>query len=244
MKKMAILSCVFAVIYMLCFIIAEQAGVFTGFWGDKNILIASGATLCFFPLFQALVGYFIKDTKSPRAKKLIKLLLTLTLLHFIALIILAAFLIFPLFLTILDLLWMISLKNPIKHKRKTVKAVLEDNAPQEEEEYYHQSPEFIEEINQPNVEGLTPLMRAVLNNERDTVEYLLEQKGIDVNATHYVTGNTALCFAAWNGRHDMVQMFLAHPDTNINIKNYDGDTCVTLAKKNNHFDIADLIYYD
>ena len=75
-------------------------------------------------------------------------------------------------------------------------------------------------------EGHTPLMRAALAGDTETVS-VLAAKGEDVNAQDH-EGRTALMFAVVNMHHETVKVLLAS-GADVNVRAHDGGTALLLA---------------
>ena len=254
MRILSFLSCGAAVIYMAALVMIQQAGFLSGFWDGKPARIALGIILCLFPLAQGGIGLLIRNPAAHHAKKMLKTLLAFTILHLIITLVLGAFLFFPLPLAALDFGWMLVIRKHIKKKPAAVKKLFETLPPvqgisrpaqaaaQEEQfEEDHFDPAFLALINSPNTRGFTPLMVSILEEDFDTAALLIDEPGLDINTRQPDTGNTALSYAAWNGQREIVQRLLAREEIVADIMNYDGLMPADMAKKNGHFDLADLI---
>lgn len=82
----------------------------------------------------------------------------------------------------------------------------------------------------PLKELTSPLHLAVRCAEYDTIKMVLGNKHIDVNAIESQFGNTPLHLASNIGRSDVVDLFLAHPNTNDTIRNIDGQDPLDVAQ--------------
>ncbi|HEV8717680.1 MAG TPA: ankyrin repeat domain-containing protein [Candidatus Binatia bacterium] len=92
--------------------------------------------------------------------------------------------------------------------------------------------------NDKDANGVTPLMRFVMEGNEDAVQRLLA-KGADVNAKDN-TGATALMAAAGYGHTTIVQILLDR-GTKVNASGNEGDTALMQAALNGHPAIARLL---
>jgi ankyrin repeat protein len=83
-------------------------------------------------------------------------------------------------------------------------------------------------------EGLTAIMFQTIHGTIDTMKWLLEQPGIDVNLKSK-NGNTALMMATKNNKPDKVKLLLEN-GADQNISNIYGDTPLSIARSNNRTD--------
>ncbi|KAN0081961.1 Ankyrin repeat-containing domain protein [Elaphomyces granulatus] len=106
------------------------------------------------------------------------------------------------------------------------------------------------DINHPDYGGRTPLFLACDTDHNracpETVDLLLEQDGIDVNARETDTGYTPLAIACLNKDTDLVRLLLSHPDTDPNAVDNDGASIFALVDSNYlelEYDPNNLFYY-
>jgi ankyrin repeat protein len=83
-------------------------------------------------------------------------------------------------------------------------------------------------------EGLTAIMFQTIHGTIDTMKWLLEQPGIDVNLKSK-NGNTALMMATKNNKPDKVKLLLEN-GADQNISNIYGDTPLSIARSDNRTD--------
>eukprot|EP00824_Muranothrix_gubernata_P007022 TRINITY_DN19004_c0_g1_i1.p2 TRINITY_DN19004_c0_g1~~TRINITY_DN19004_c0_g1_i1.p2 ORF type:complete len:431 (-),score=110.29 TRINITY_DN19004_c0_g1_i1:158-1450(-) len=88
-------------------------------------------------------------------------------------------------------------------------------------------------LDDQDVEGLTPLHYAVASAHLDVVEFLVG-KGCDVNVVDILGGNTALHSAADQGLESIVKTLLQCPKLDRNRKNAAGQTALDLAQGRGH----------
>jgi len=92
------------------------------------------------------------------------------------------------------------------------------------------------DINHPDYGGRTALFLAcdTVHNRAcpETVDLLLKQDGIDLNARETDTGYTPLATACLNNNTDIVRLLLSHPDTDPNAVDNDGASILALIDSN------------
>jgi ankyrin repeat protein len=91
----------------------------------------------------------------------------------------------------------------------------------------------------------TALSQAAYQGSDDVVEKLLNYPGIKVNVRSRI-GRTPLMLAMetlcrGSDYHRVVELLLAHPDTDLNAKDDYGDTALKIAVKENATELADLL---
>ena len=92
------------------------------------------------------------------------------------------------------------------------------------------SEDTVSEVNKPDINGKTPLMRASISKNMDEIDELLKDPEIDVNARGAI-GCTALMCASniGNGNAEVVEKLLQHPDVNVNAQSSNGWTALHWA---------------
>ena len=98
------------------------------------------------------------------------------------------------------------------------------------------------DVNAQDKAGESVLMAAINAGRAERVRFLLE-KGADVNAKagpKAVFGMTALMSAAHWGQVDVVKMLLVK-GADVNAKGYRGETALTIASKNKHQEVVELL---
>lgn len=73
---------------------------------------------------------------------------------------------------------------------------------------------------------------------------LFLNKNIDVNARQYVSEDTALICASAKGRTEATQFLLTHPNIDVNAKDKQGWSALTIASDWNHTKIVELLLSD
>lgn len=96
----------------------------------------------------------------------------------------------------------------------------------------------MENINEKDSMGFTPLIRACAEGNLDLVKSLIE-KGADIEAKNN-DGRTALMWACENGIIEIVS-FLVEKGANLNTKDSQGLTAVCNAAGNGHFAVVKLL---
>lgn len=89
-----------------------------------------------------------------------------------------------------------------------------------------------EELDALAVAGKTPLQQAAWKGRLDSIEYLLDVVGCDVNAysqQKFSYGKTAIFFALTQSRLDTVDYLLSRTDINVSIVNNKGQSVLSLA---------------
>ncbi|KAI2494865.1 serine/threonine kinase [Fragilaria crotonensis] len=66
----------------------------------------------------------------------------------------------------------------------------------------------------------------------------LLRRGANVNAKHWLFGNTALILASWKCHLEVVRTLLNHRGVDVNIKDNDGYTALILASGNGHLEVV------
>jgi len=96
------------------------------------------------------------------------------------------------------------------------------------------------DVNQPNLEGQTPLMLAAQAEQNVVaVVNLLLTQGAKVNEVDRY-GNTALIYAAQTGDLDAVKALVAH-GADASIKNKSGATALNFAEGDEHFSVTEFL---
>ncbi len=96
------------------------------------------------------------------------------------------------------------------------------------------------DVNQPNLEGKTPLMIAAGSDQNGlTVTKLLLTQGARVNETDQY-GNTALIYASQAGNLDIVKELVA-AGADASIRNKSGATALDFAEGDEHFHVTEYL---
>lgn len=95
------------------------------------------------------------------------------------------------------------------------------------------------EVNITDANGNTPLIFIIHKTGDVQITRRLLEKGAAVNAQNR-TGETALMYAAWRGRADIVQLLLEN-QADATLKNRQGDTALTLAESKQHLEIVRML---
>ena len=95
------------------------------------------------------------------------------------------------------------------------------------------------DVNKTQPNGWTPLLFALYNRNFE-LSRLLVEKGADVNAREWRTGNTALMLAASWGNAPIVQL-LIQKGVEINAQQRAGNTALSYAVSYHHDDIVQLL---
>jgi len=94
-------------------------------------------------------------------------------------------------------------------------------------------------VNMNDVNGRTALMFAASGPFAETVAVLLEH-GAEINRADFQEHYTALMYAASEGQAAVVKMLLEHHADPL-LKDADGETALTFARKNGHPEVAELL---
>lgn len=95
------------------------------------------------------------------------------------------------------------------------------------------------DINHLNSDGRNVLMYTASGPYPETVELLLE-RGAEIDRADKAEHFTALMWAAAEGNMDVVKVLLRH-GADASLKDVDGDTAASFARKNKHDQVADYI---
>ena len=95
------------------------------------------------------------------------------------------------------------------------------------------------DVNRRDPEGRSPLMFAASGPFHETVTLLLE-KGADVNMADNGEHFTPLMYAAAEGHLEVVKALMKHGASAV-MKDVDGDTAESFARKNGHTQVAEFI---
>ncbi|NGX29255.1 MAG: hypothetical protein KR126chlam4_00791 [Candidatus Anoxychlamydiales bacterium] len=79
--------------------------------------------------------------------------------------------------------------------------------------------------------GRTALQLAVIYNQIDLIQYLIEEQHVDVNFLPHKTDRTAFMVAIEFGRQLEIMKLLFKNGADLNIKNEQGETALTIARK-------------
>ena len=91
------------------------------------------------------------------------------------------------------------------------------------------------------INNLTILLFACENNEIDIVKTLLRNEKTDPNLYSTEEGNSPLMVSIENRNFEIAKILIEHPKTNLNAKNYMGETALTLSVSKNYEDIVSLL---
>lgn len=98
------------------------------------------------------------------------------------------------------------------------------------------------DVNAKNQYGDTALYSAIIKNNKEIVELLLNQPGIDINIKSN-DGRTALMEAASDEkRKDIVKLLLSKPNININAQDSHGQTALMMATSPGNLKIVELLF--
>lgn len=98
------------------------------------------------------------------------------------------------------------------------------------------------QIDQSDKKGQTPLMIAIMNQDTQLVNFLLEKGATVTLADHH--GNNALCHSAMTGNKDILQKVLQEclrSKLDVDQKNMRGQTPLLLAAQNGHLEAAKIL---
>jgi hypothetical protein len=85
------------------------------------------------------------------------------------------------------------------------------------------------DVNERDLDGCTPLLKAVSMGHREIVQALLICRKVDVNAVDWESGYTALHKALYNGDLDMaLSIIKVRPDCDFTVRDKEGLTCLDL----------------
>lgn len=87
----------------------------------------------------------------------------------------------------------------------------------------------------------TLLLYACENNEIEIVQMLLQLEKIDVNLCSLETGDSPLILSISKENLKIAELLINYPKTNINMRNYQKDSALTIAVNKNLENIVDLI---
>lgn len=91
------------------------------------------------------------------------------------------------------------------------------------------------------INDLTILLFACQNNEIDIVKTLLQNDKTDPNLYSTEEGNSPLMVSIENRNFEIAKILIEHPKTNLNARNFMGETALTLSVSKNYEDIVSLL---
>ncbi|MBR2505153.1 MAG: ankyrin repeat domain-containing protein, partial [Elusimicrobiaceae bacterium] len=80
-----------------------------------------------------------------------------------------------------------------------------------------------------------------LDGNKEAAEKALKEYPDYLNMAYAANGNTPLHVAVWNGHKDIVELLLAQPAIDTQLKNKDGKTALDLAQEKNLTEIVNLL---
>ena len=90
-------------------------------------------------------------------------------------------------------------------------------------------------------QAVTPLLQSILDGNKEAAEKALKEYPDYLNMAYAANGNTPLHVAVWNGHKDIVELLLAQPAIDTQLKNKDGKTALDLAQEKNLTEIVNLL---
>lgn len=87
------------------------------------------------------------------------------------------------------------------------------------------------QVNETDKFGYTALHKAVIGNHLDFIKKILLPRKVDLNASDYVSNETAIMKACRLGHEDIVSLLLQQDGINVIEKNHSGDTALTLCRQ-------------
>ena len=88
---------------------------------------------------------------------------------------------------------------------------------------------------------ITPLLQSILDGNKEAAEKALKKYPDYINIPYASNGNTPLHVAVWNGHKDIVELLLAQPAIDTQLKNKNGKTALDLAQEKNLTEIVNLL---
>ncbi len=92
-----------------------------------------------------------------------------------------------------------------------------------------------------SINSISDLFQAILEHKTEEVKTLLDTDLSQINIPYAANGNTPLHVAVWNGHKDIVELLLAQPAIDTQLKNKDGKTALDLAQEKNLTEIVNLL---
>ena len=89
--------------------------------------------------------------------------------------------------------------------------------------------------------AITPLLEAVLSGKLESTRAALAADPTQLNIPYAENGNTPLHVAVWNEHKDIVELLLAQPAIDTQLKNKNGKTALDLAQEKNLTEIVNLL---
>lgn len=90
-------------------------------------------------------------------------------------------------------------------------------------------------------QAVTPLLQSILDGNKEAAEKALKEYPDYINIPYASNGNTPLHVAVWNGHKDIVELLLAQPAIDTQLKNKDGKSALDLAQEKNLTEIVNLL---
>ncbi|WP_458401519.1 ankyrin repeat domain-containing protein [Candidatus Avelusimicrobium sp.] len=112
-----------------------------------------------------------------------------------------------------------TIKNRVKHQKEIKKAMPPKPRPNE----------------------ISALFQTILNHKTEEVKAALAADPTQLNIPYASNGNTPLHVAVWNEHKDIVELLLAQPAIDTQLKNKDGKTALDLAQEKNLTEIVNLL---
>ena len=122
-----------------------------------------------------------------------------------------------------------------------VSAWQEENYLQEHKEEHKSACVRQDPSNIPDAQGITPLMKSILDNNFSSFKQLLSTPHADANQAFAPNGNTLLHLAVINNRLEMVQHLLTLPHVETQATNKEGQTPLDIARARGYEEIIQLL---
>ena len=89
----------------------------------------------------------------------------------------------------------------------------------------------------------TQILEAVLSGKVEQIQAALVTNPSQLNTPYIDNGNTPLHVAVWNGNKDIVELLLAQPGIDVQVRNKANKTALDLAKEKNLTEIIEMLKF-